>query len=103
MSQFNSSWVFCLREIRGVCDTELVGLPVTFLVMFFQRWRGSWNHLPIWDVISCFLHFGDMCGSFKNNALMVLQELSLTDKFQHRVILSLILYVVNVGTDFNTA
>lgn len=44
-----------------------------------------------------------MCGNFKNNALMVLQELSLTDKFQHRVILSLILYVVNVGTDFNTA
>ena len=21
MSQFNSSWVFCLREIREVCDT----------------------------------------------------------------------------------
>ena len=43
-----------------------------------------------------------MCGSFKNNALMVFQELSLMDKFQHRLILSLILYVVNVGTDFNT-
>lgn len=34
---------------------------------------------------------------------MVPQELNLMDNFQHRLILSLILSVVNVGTDFNTA
>lgn len=45
-----------------------------------------------------------MPGNFKNNApLFVHQELSLMAKFQHRLILSLILCLVNVGADFQTA
>ena len=50
MSQFNSYRMSCLKEIRVIGDAKLAGLPVAFLVLFFNRWQWSWP-LPIQDAI----------------------------------------------------